>query len=94
MIKKIRYIGFVSLEGDTYQTRECNVKSMKETMIWNKLNTKKQIITYLTGLKIHEESIKDFVELLNETKRIQKEEAKKEKLEQNKTRKMVERYFK
>ena len=93
MIKKIRYIGMF-MGSNKYEVHEWDVLEMKNILIYNKLDTKKQIIDYLSSIKIHEESIPNFMELLKETKRIKKEEKKEEQLQKNQTRKIVEKYFK
>ena len=93
MRKKLKYIGCLSY-NNKYKTSYWDIDDIEQIMIYNKLNTKKQIIDYLIAIKIHKNSIKDFMELLDETKRKSKKEKEKEQILKNKTKKMVEKYFK
>ena len=91
--KTIKYIGSF-MRGEDYTSRVWTREDMVRTIVYNKLNTKKQIIDYLSDIRIHKDSIKDFMELLNETKEWMKDRETERKDLERKARKVVEDYFK
>jgi pyruvate/2-oxoacid:ferredoxin oxidoreductase alpha subunit len=85
MIEEIKFKGVYSNDDAEYICVLWNETDMISRIIYNKLNTKKEIINYLSLIKIHPDSIPNFMRLLNYTKK----EIKRKCDESNKNLKII-----
>jgi len=95
MILPIKYKGmFASKDEENYICGNWNEDDIIKIMINYNLNTKEGIVSYLSEIKIHPDSIINFIILIKYAKKKIKERKDDENSNKKIIRKEVEKYFK
>lgn len=90
---KIKYKGFFS-GNNSYTEVWWDEADIISLCVQNDLKTKPGIIEYIAGVRMHEDSIPDFLKLVKHTLKELQDEETEFRIQKRKIKKIVDKYFK